>query len=150
MALLTLTKRFHFEMAHLLPNYDGLCKNLHGHSYKMEVCVSGLPNQETGCTDEGMIIDFKLLKEIVNSSVIEKVDHSVLLNNQTDKILIDVLKQQQLKVFEVDFRPTTENLLVYFSKLIAEKLPKGVSLHCLRLQETEGSFAEFYPENPAR
>lgn len=148
MALLTLTKRFSFEMAHLLPNYNGLCKNLHGHSYKLDVCVSGEPKQETGSADEGMIIDFKDLKNIINLSIIEKVDHSVLLNTNTDFALIEVLKKQQLKVFEVDFRPTTENLLAHFSNLIIPNLPKGITLHCLRLQETEGSFAEIFPGNP--
>lgn len=144
MAFLTLTKRFTFEMAHLLPHYEGLCKNIHGHSYKLDVTISGEPNHEKGSHSEGMIMDFKEFKSIVNQSVIDIVDHSLVLNQQTDEVLINFMQKQNLKLFLIDYRPTTENFLLDFANKIQEQLPNDITLYQLRLQETEGSLAEWH------
>lgn len=144
MAFLTLTKRFTFEMAHLLPNYEGLCRNIHGHSYKLDVTLTGEPNQQKGSHSEGMIIDFKEFKQIINQAVIENVDHALTLNRLTDENLINFLQQQNLKLFIINYRPTTENFLLDFANKIQEQLPNGITLFQLRLQETEGSLAEWH------
>ena len=88
-----LTKMFSFEMAHCLWHYEGKCSNLHGHSYKMEVTVEGLPSQENG-----MVIDFKKLKDIVNETIIDKFDHSTVLYEHTDSEIINALKKTNVQI----------------------------------------------------
>lgn len=72
----TIAKSFTFEAAHLLPDHIGKCAKLHGHSYRLEVSVSGLV-QTTGA-ETGMVMDFTYLSEIVEREVVSKWDHQLL------------------------------------------------------------------------
>ena len=74
--MLTVTKIFEFEAAHYLPDYDGKCKDLHGHSYKLEVEVSNDKRVKKGYPE--MLVDFGDIKKIVNDHVIDVMDHKVL------------------------------------------------------------------------
>ena len=65
-----ITKQFNFETGHALYGYDGACRNVHGHSYKLFVTVIGIPNEDAGNVKYGMVIDFKDLKKIVNEEVV--------------------------------------------------------------------------------
>ena len=75
--MIRITKEFKFEMAHALHGYDGLCKNIHGHSYKLFVTVKGKIKNEKGNTKDGMVLDFTSLKDIVKKHIILKYDHSL-------------------------------------------------------------------------
>ena len=79
--ILRLTKQFTFEMAHCLTGYDGPCQNLHGHSYRLEVTVEGEPERDKNSAKQGMVIDFRELKNIVNEVIVSKFDHSVVLSD---------------------------------------------------------------------
>lgn len=138
-----LTKEFRFEMAHALEGYDGLCKNMHGHSYILEVTVIGTPIAQLNHPKLGMVMDFGDLKRIVNPLIVERFDHSVsvMADTSTHKKLIDVGLQ---RVEPLPFQPTCENMIDYFAQIIIEKLPEGVSLHHLKLNETATSYAEWY------
>lgn len=68
----SVTRAFHFEAAHQLPWHAGQCQRLHGHSYRLEVSVTG-PVRE-----DGMVIDFGQLKEVVRREVIDRYDHQYL------------------------------------------------------------------------
>ncbi len=114
----SITKQFKFEAAHFLPHHDGKCKNLHGHSYILEVTVSG-PIQQQG-SKEGMVMDFSDLSEVVESEIISKLDH---------KFLNDV----------VPFVTTAENLATECFKRIEAK---GVNVTKVKLWETSKSFVE--------
>ena len=76
--IIRITKHFEFEAAHNLPNHDGECRGLHGHSYKVAVTIQGPAKPKTGGPDEGMVIDFKHLKEVYRTQVHEKLDHKYL------------------------------------------------------------------------
>jgi 6-pyruvoyl tetrahydropterin synthase/QueD family protein len=80
MPIIRVTKRFHFEMAHTLYEYDGLCRNIHGHSYNLEVTISGEPRNEPGHPKDGMVLDFSELKNIVKSQIINRFDHALMVN----------------------------------------------------------------------
>ncbi|MFA7401023.1 MAG: 6-carboxytetrahydropterin synthase [Bacteroidales bacterium] len=138
-----ITKIFHFEMAHALMNYDGLCRNIHGHSYQLEVTVKGNINHHTDNAKKGMVMDFSDLKQIVNKHIIEHYDHALLLNAQTDPELISALKRNYKKILTVDYQPTNEQLLVDFASKIQAQLPPNVMLYKLRLSETQNSYAEW-------
>lgn len=139
-----ITKIFHFEMAHALDNYDGLCRNIHGHSYKLHVTLIGQPSKDEASPKKGMLIDFSDVKKIVLESIIDKYDHALVLSQDTDKIIIDILRQYYQKIITVPFQPTSELLLITFSQILQNALPVNVKLFSLRLNETETSYAEWF------
>jgi 6-pyruvoyltetrahydropterin/6-carboxytetrahydropterin synthase len=138
-----MTKQFSFEMAHALRNYDGLCRNIHGHSYKMDSTLAGQPLRDENSPKNGMVMDFGDLKRLVNEEVISLLDHALVLNSKTDAQLVEVLKQNYEKIVTVDFQPTTENLLEFIAAKIQSRLPETVTLTCVRLRETDTSYAEW-------
>lgn len=146
MSIIKITKQFSFEMAHALRNYDGLCRNIHGHSYKMDITLAGQPLHDENSPKNGMVMDFGDLKRLVNEEIISLLDHALVLNNKTDAQLIDVLKQNFEKIVVVEFQPTTENLLNFIAEKIRAKLPERVILTCVRLRETDTSYAEWCEE----
>ena len=80
-----LTKIFHFEMAHALHHYQGLCRNIHGHSYQLDVTIKGEISTEKNSSTVGMVMDFSELKKIVQDFIINQFDHSLVLNVATCK-----------------------------------------------------------------
>ncbi len=142
MPVLRITKEFRFEGAHALPGYDGRCRNLHGHSYIMYITLKGEPLNGTSSPKEGMVMDFKLLKSIINDNIIDKFDHALILRK--DAPLMNEIAQEYGNVVVVDFQPTTENLICYFADTISRNLPPQVELFSLKLYETAGSYVEWY------
>lgn len=119
-------KNFEFEAAHWLPEYNGPCAQLHGHSYKLQVGVKGEVDSKTG-----MVIDFKLLKKKVNAVLVE-LDHRCL--NDIDKVL---------EAFPSNC-PTAERIARWlFYQLRGWKWPnKTAQVVLVRLWETADSYAE--------
>ena len=145
MAKLRITKEFRFEGAHALMNYNGKCKNIHGHSYILYVTVVGEAKTDPNGPDNGMVIDFKLLKDIVNKNVIDKFDHALVLEEGTP--LSNELSTEYTNVYLTNFRPTTENLICFFAQAIKENLPQGINLYSLKLHETASSYIEWFAED---
>ena len=144
MSLIRVTKEFNFEIAHALWNYDGPCKNLHGHSYKLFVTVMGSPIEDPDNPKNGMVIDFGDLKRIVNEEIVEPLDHAVILNTKAMEENITAVRQMFDKRFVVNYQPTCENMTIDFAKRIAKRLPERLKLHSLKLHETGSSYAEWY------
>ena len=142
MSVVRITKEFQFEMAHALLGYDGPCKNIHGHSYKFDVTVIGKVKEGTNDSDEGMVVDFGVIKDIVEELIVDEYDHSLVLN---DKMDIDISQFNFMnKLILVPFQPTCELLLVHYAQLITSKLPQNIRLHSLMLRETPTSYAEWH------
>ena len=146
MQKIRLTKHFSFEAAHALHNYDGKCSRLHGHSYQLFVTVIGTPETDPDSPKLGMVMDFGLLKKIVNEEIIDKYDHSVVLN---EKSAFHPCSDSQMfsNVIVVPFQPTCENMLIHFASKITPRLPEGVALWKLKLYETADSYAEWCKED---
>ena len=142
MAIIRITKEFQFEMAHALLGYDGPCKNIHGHSYKLDVTVKGEVKEGTSESDEGMVIDFGIIKDIVKELIVDEYDHSLVLNEkmEIDKTQFDFMN----KLIIVPFQPTCELLLGHYADLIQSNLPSNILLHSLLLRETPTSYAEWH------
>ncbi len=145
MSNIRITKQFSFETGHALYGYDGKCRNVHGHSYKLSVTVIGKPITDNKNVKFGMVIDFGDLKKIVKAEIVDKFDHATVFNKNTPHIeLAEELKSRGHHIILVDYQPTSENMVVDFSKKIKKHLPEHIKLHSLKLQETETSFAEWY------
>lgn len=134
-------------MAHALFGYDGLCKNIHGHSYRLWVTIIGEVLEEENHVKNGMVLDFSLLKKIVKPEIVDKYDHSLVLNANSPHANIDFSAFE--KVFLLPYQPTSENLVYDFAQVIKEKLPKNVDLHKVILSETANSYAEWCADDNA-
>ncbi len=145
MNTIRITKQFTFETGHALYGYDGKCRNVHGHSYKLSVTVVGNPIQDNTHVKFGMVIDFGDLKKIVKEEVVDVFDHATVFNKNTPHVeLAHELEKRGHDVLLVDYQPTSEMMIVDFAEKISKRLPDDVSLHSLRLQETETSYAEWF------
>lgn len=124
-ALVEVTKEFTFDSSHKLMQYLGKCANLHGHTYKLQVTVVGTVNEI------GLVLDFKVLKKIVEDKVVNSLDHEYINN-------------------VVEYNPTCENMVIdIFNTLKGEieelnkKSPNFMSLSQVKLYETPTSFAVY-------
>lgn len=145
MSTIRITKQFTFEAGHALFGYDGKCKNLHGHSYKLSVTVSGSPITDSSNPKFGMVIDFGDLKKIVNEEIVDVFDHATVFNKNTPHLeLANELIKREHYVILTDYQPTTEMMIIDFAEKIQKRLPGHIKLYSLKLRETESSFAEWY------
>lgn len=129
-------KEFQFDAAHFLPNHPGKCKGFHGHTYKLQIGVSGEVNSETG-----MVVDFADLKEMVDESIIEHLDHKLL--NSVGSFIGD---PEPLKSFP-NRMPTAEMMVSWIAttlyNLFLQIWEGKIQLHLVRLYETPTSYAEW-------
>jgi 6-pyruvoyltetrahydropterin/6-carboxytetrahydropterin synthase len=145
MSKIRITKQFSFETGHALFGYDGKCKNVHGHSYKLSVTVIGSPITERTNAKFGMVIDFSDLKKIVKEEIVDQFDHATVFNQTTPHLeLANELKSRGHEVILVNYQPTSENMVIDFANKIMSRLPNDIKLFALKLQETETSFAEWF------
>lgn len=125
MSKIRITKQFGFETGHALYGYDGKCKNVHGHSYKLSVTVIGKPINDETNVKNGMVIDFTDLKKIVKEEIVDQFDHASVFNKNTPHIeLATELETRGHHVILVDYQPTSENMVVDFSKRIISRFTR--------------------------
>ncbi|WP_372474196.1 6-pyruvoyl tetrahydropterin synthase family protein [Capnocytophaga sp. ARDL2] len=145
MSKIRITKQFTFETGHALYGYDGKCRNVHGHSYKLSVTVIGSPITDPNHVKFGMVIDFSDLKKIVQEEIVSVFDHATVFNKNTPHVeLAKELATRGHHIILVDYQPTSENMVIDFANKIKNRLPENISLFSLRLQETDSSYAEWY------
>ena len=157
--MLTVTRKFEFEMAHYLPYHQGRCGHLHGHSYKMEVTVTNKDtNSITASSNsrdpaEGMIVDFQVLKQIVTTEILDIYDHSftvwegAITNPSLSEYIDNENNDPNNRINCVDYNPTVENMSIRFGNILSEALAaKNLKLVKLRLYETSNSYADYYPD----
>ncbi|MBL4662384.1 MAG: 6-carboxytetrahydropterin synthase [Flavobacteriaceae bacterium] len=145
MSNIRITKQFSFETGHALYGYDGKCRNVHGHSYRLSVCVIGSPIIDTSHVKCGMVIDFGDLKKIVKEEIVDVFDHATVFNQNTPHVeLAKELSDRGHNVLLVDYQPTSEMMVIDFAEKIKNRLPDSIQLHSLKLQETATSYAEWF------
>ena len=133
----TVTKTVRFDAAHVLTNHEGLCKNLHGHTYRVDVSVScgdGMPGD--------MVMDFKELKQIANETICDRFDHAFMYNTASpgETEIAAVVERNGMRTAPIPFRSTAENLAKLF---FAELEKKIAGLSSVRVWETQDSSAEY-------
>lgn len=145
MSIIRLTKEFTFEAAHMLEGYDGLCREIHGHSYKLFVTVKGEPESDPSSPKLGMVMDFGDLKRIVNEQIVGRLDHSFMMRNTlAAEDILNQLSYRFAKIVLTDYQPTCENMLSDFAERLLGALPENIELCSLRLHETASSYAEWH------
>ncbi|MBP3289987.1 MAG: 6-carboxytetrahydropterin synthase, partial [Alistipes sp.] len=134
MATIRLTKEFSFEAAHSLEGYDGACREIHGHSYRLFVTIKGEPSADPYDPKQGMVMDFGLLKRIVGEQIISQMDHAfVVRRTEQGESLRQMLSDRYDNIVMVDYQPTCENMLADFAERLLGSLPDDVELYSLRL-----------------
>jgi 6-pyruvoyltetrahydropterin/6-carboxytetrahydropterin synthase len=145
MSNIRITKQFSFETGHALYGYDGKCKNVHGHSYRLNVTVIGKPISDNTNVKFGMVIDFGDLKKIVKEEIVDVFDHATVFNKNTPHVeLAKELEDRGHNVLLVNYQPTSEMMVIDFASKIKKRLPNNIELFSLKLQETATSFAEWF------
>ncbi|MBD00066.1 MAG: 6-carboxytetrahydropterin synthase QueD [Crocinitomicaceae bacterium] len=139
-----ITKEFDFEAAHALDGYNGKCKDIHGHSYHLEMTFIGKPKSEVGLSDCGMVVDFGDIKKIVKTQILPLFDHRLILRKDTRFKEIESINE---RIRLVDYQPTCENMLIEIVEILKKNEPKGARLVKGFLRETANSYAEWLLED---
>lgn len=146
MSGLEIVKEYTFDCAHMLSGHKGECKNLHGHTYLLQVGVSSKQGVLEEGPSKGMILDFKDLKVAVKERIVDKFDHAYVMwsrGNDIEKEIGNVLLKNGRKVVEVPYRPTAENMAVaFYNELYSAMLEHNVEVTMVRVWETKTSYAE--------
>lgn len=137
-----LSRQFTFDMAHALYGHNGACSNIHGHTYTLSLTLSGEIKNNPGQSDDGMLVDFSRLKELVTTGIISVYDHALVLNGNSPHRDLK-LDRSFDKVIYLDVQPTCENLLLIMVRKLRSDLPPGLTLQHAGLQETPTAKAEW-------
>ena len=134
----TVTKTVKFDAAHVLTNHQGLCKNLHGHTYRVDVSVAG-----DGASD--MVMDFKDLKRIATETICDHFDHAFIYNTASagECEIAAVVEKHGMRTVAIPFRSTAENLAKHFHTLLSGQIPPPLSIVSVKVWETTDSCAEY-------
>ncbi len=135
--MLTITKSVKFDAAHVLTNHKGLCRNLHGHTYRVDVSVRQAENDSSD-----MVMDFKDVKRICEEELLSKLDHAFIYDatSVAESEIAGVVEKNGMRTLALPFRSTAENLARWMFTTLKERIP---SLCALRVYETGDSFAEY-------
>lgn len=135
----TVTKTIKFDAAHVLTNHQGLCKNLHGHTYRVDISVA----QSDGAGGD-MVIDFKDLKLIASEIVCDRFDHAFIYNTESagEREIAAVVEKNGMRTVAIPFRSTAENLAAMFYRELKARIP---GLAAVKVWETAESCAEYRP-----
>ena len=138
--MIRITKKFDFEAGHALYGYDGKCKNLHGHTYRLQVEVTG-ELHATG-PKAGMVMDYADLKDIVKRHVVDPMDHAFLYDTGSPREcrVATLLQELDSKVHGLPMRTTAENISAHIFHVLQDQ---GLPVSLIRLWETPTSYAEY-------
>lgn len=141
------SRSFTFDMAHALHGHDGPCKNIHGHTYTLEVTLMGEPLREPGDPKDGMLMDFADVKRLVQEEVICHFDHALVLNKNSPHAGIEDCQAIFPNIRLVPYQPTCENLLLDIKHRLEHFFNAHLQLVALKLRETPASWAEWRRED---
>lgn len=139
--MLQLTKIFQFETAHAISGYEGLCRNIHGHSYELHVTVR-TRNLKAGFIDKpGFLVDFKEIKAVVKEEVVNYFDHRLFVSEAYIASHPSIADLENLEVWA--YEPSAENILLFILEKLNRAFPEHIYIHNMRLYETSTSYAEW-------
>ena len=135
----TVTKTVKFDAAHVLTDHQGLCRNLHGHTYRVDVSVSTE-------ADGDMVIDFKELKGVLAEVILDRFDHSFIYNTGSvgESEIAAVVEKNGMRTIAIPFRSTVENLAKMFYNELKDRIS---GLFAVKVWETADNCAEYRESN---
>ncbi len=121
-----------FDAAHFLKGYNGKCKNMHGHRWRVEVEICGEELNKEG-QYRGMLVDFSILKRDLKNAV-DLLDHKILIEKDVlDLKMLSFLEEEKYEYVKLDDIPTAEHLAKYFYDQLKNK---DYNMHFVRIYET--------------
>lgn len=134
------SRQIEWDMGHRVMNHNSKCKNLHGHRYKMEICMKGKLIEKENDSSRGMVIDFGDIKSITLTFINDVLDHGFMVWEK-DKLLTSFFKKNpEQKHITVPFTPTAENIASWIFKkldpLFQDTYGTGLKLYSIKLWET--------------
>lgn len=124
-----------FDAAHFLADYQGKCRNIHGHRWRVIIMV----NKED-LEKDGMVVDFSKLKEDLKREV-DYFDHTLIIEKDSLKpATYQALVEEGFRIIQTDFRPTAENFSRFFYKQFKEM---GYQVKSSVVYETPNNCAEY-------
>ena len=143
-------KVIQWDMGHRVLNHRSVCKGLHGHRYKAEICVEGDLVEKKDASEEGMVIDFADIKKTAQKFVQEELDHAFMVWEKDIELLEFFKKSKGHKPVIVPFTPTAENVAAYIFNELKDKFSDvfktGLHLQSVKLWETPSSYALYEPK----
>jgi len=144
--MLIVTKQISLSIGHRLLNYEGPCKNIHGHNIKLEFVFS--PKLYGPNPKDGFVVDFGKIKKELGEWADETFDHAMIINPY-DKDLIDFLTDKSKCFIMPDegsiglSNPTMENMVVLFYKKALKFAERNhIKLHSIRLYESDTAWVD--------
>ncbi|HCD36481.1 MAG TPA: 6-carboxytetrahydropterin synthase [Chlorobium sp.] len=137
-----ISRKIEIDYGHTLPNHYSFCNQLHGHRGVIVATVEGPVVAETGDSREGMVMDFKFLKDIMVERIHNKLDHGFAVWKDDHEDLEFILKRNT-RVLVTDEPPTAEFLAKWAFGQIKNHLPEAVTLTNLRWYETPNNWADY-------
>ncbi len=143
-------KVIQWDMGHRVLNHRSVCKGLHGHRYKAEICVEGDLVEKKDASEEGMVIDFADIKKTAQKFIQEELDHAFMVWEKDIELLEFFINSKGHKPVIVPFTPTAENVAAYIFNELKDKFTDvfktGLHLQSVKLWETPSSYALFESE----
>ncbi len=140
-----IAKIIQWDMGHRILHHRSICRGIHGHRYKAEICLSGDLVKITGLSEEGMVIDFADIKKIAKEYIQEELDHAFMVWEKDEELINFLKKSEGHKPVIVPFNPTAENVAAYIFNTLNDKFQDvfktGLHLHSVKLWETPTSYA---------
>lgn len=137
-----ITRRIELDYGHTLPNHYSFCSQMHGHRATVEATVSGDLVTKKGASSQGMVLDFKFLKEVMMDKIHGILDHGFAVWKE-DKQDLDFITSRNEKFLVMLDPPTAENLAKWAYNQIRQQIPVGIELVSVRWWETPNSVAEY-------
>ena len=143
-------KVIQWDMGHRVLNHRSVCKGLHGHRYKAEICVEGDLVEKKDASEEGMVIDFADIKKTAQKFIQEELDHAFMVWEKDIELLEFFKNSKGHKPVIVPFTPTAENVAAYIFNELKDKFndvfKTGLHLQSVKLWETPSSYALYESE----
>ncbi len=140
-----IVKVIQWDMGHRVMNHRSICKGLHGHRYKAEICLNGDVVSDSGVSEEGMVVDFSDIKKISHLEVLDKLDHAFMVWDMDLELIEFMESSDDHKIVAVPFTPTAENVARYIFEILNDKFEDvygtGLELCSVKLWETPTSYA---------
>lgn len=157
----TISKEIQFDAGHRVPNHESKCRNPHGHRYRVVIRLFGFIVEEEGASDEGMLMDFSEVKNLLTKLVHDPLDHGFIVYEGDEDLLecfqwwdpnkVPVEKLAGMdpvwKIIHFPYIPTAENIAIWIWEQlfepIREHFRENLWLQSVRVYETPTSMAEY-------